>query len=184
MRRRAPRPLAAALEGVLERAEPATTLARVQRVWPRVAGSALADSARPVAERDGVVTVACESAVWANELQLLAGELLPRLNAALAEPGASANAEAGTAADGDPGTAADGDPGTAADGDPGTAADGPAGPVAGLTPRRPAAATGARQTADGGAAVSRLRCVVGSGPNRSWGEPQSRSIGARTGEPR
>ena len=151
MRRLAPRPLGAALEGVLERAEPATTLARVQSVWPRVAGSALADSARPVAERDGVVTLACESAVWANELELLAGELLPRLNAALAEPGASANAEAGKVVDGDPGTAADG----------------PAGPVAGLTPRRPAAATGARQTADGGAAVSRLRCVVGSGPNRS-----------------
>lgn len=89
MRRLAPRPLAAALGGVLARAEPATALARVQSVWPGAVGAGLAAAATPVAERDGIVTVACESAVWANELNLLSAELLPRLNEALAAAGAS-----------------------------------------------------------------------------------------------
>jgi predicted nucleic acid-binding Zn ribbon protein len=39
--------------------------------------------AQPVSERDGVVTVACESAVWAQELELLAPDLLDKLRAAL-----------------------------------------------------------------------------------------------------
>jgi predicted nucleic acid-binding Zn ribbon protein len=36
-----------------------------------------------VAEREGVVTVTCEAAVWAAELELLAAELVPRLNGLL-----------------------------------------------------------------------------------------------------
>ena len=40
-------------------------------MWPRVAGERFARAAEPVAERDGVITVACESAVWAQELDLL-----------------------------------------------------------------------------------------------------------------
>jgi len=84
MRRLAPRPLAAALEGVLGEAEPATLLARVQSLWPEVAGPGLAAAAVPVSERERVVSVACESAVWAQELELLAGDLLPELNARLA----------------------------------------------------------------------------------------------------
>ena len=87
MRRTAPRPLELALGRVLARAEPATLLARVQSAWPGVAGPALAGSTRPVSERDGTITVACESAVWAQELELLAAELLPRLNEALASGG-------------------------------------------------------------------------------------------------
>ena len=31
--------------------------------------------AEPVSERDGIVTVACRSAVWAQELDLMTGEL-------------------------------------------------------------------------------------------------------------
>jgi predicted nucleic acid-binding Zn ribbon protein len=84
MKRRAPRPIAVALEGVVERAEPATLLARAQGVWAAAAGPELAGFARPVAERDGVITVACESAIWAQELELLGPDLLARLNAALA----------------------------------------------------------------------------------------------------
>jgi hypothetical protein len=38
-----------------------------------------------VSERDGVVTVACASAVWAAELELLGPELLERLNGRLGE---------------------------------------------------------------------------------------------------
>jgi predicted nucleic acid-binding Zn ribbon protein len=57
----------------------------VQAVWERAAGPAIAAAARPTAERDGVVTVTCNAAVWAQELDLMAGELIPRLNAVLAQ---------------------------------------------------------------------------------------------------
>jgi predicted nucleic acid-binding Zn ribbon protein len=83
MRRLAPRPLSAALDGVVGDVAPATLLARVQAVWGSVAGPRLAAAARPVSERDGVVTVACESSVWAQELELLAPELLAGLETAL-----------------------------------------------------------------------------------------------------
>jgi predicted nucleic acid-binding Zn ribbon protein len=86
VRRPAPRPLALALDGVVERSEPATLLARAQGVWREVAGSGLAPFAEPVAERDGTLTVACESAVWAGELELLGPDLLTRMNAALDGP--------------------------------------------------------------------------------------------------
>jgi predicted nucleic acid-binding Zn ribbon protein len=48
-----------------------------------VAGDAVAAEASPVAERDGHVTVACRSATWAQELDLLQSELLQRLNTAV-----------------------------------------------------------------------------------------------------
>jgi predicted nucleic acid-binding Zn ribbon protein len=83
MRRPGPRPLSAVLEPVVRAAAPATLLAEVQVAWPEIAGRLLAASAAPVSERDGVVTVACESAVWAAELELLAPDLLARLNARL-----------------------------------------------------------------------------------------------------
>ena len=80
MRRLAPRPLAAALEDAVAGARPAGLLAAVQSAWPEVAGQALAAAATPVSERDGTVTVACESGVWAHELELLAPELVGGLN--------------------------------------------------------------------------------------------------------
>jgi predicted nucleic acid-binding Zn ribbon protein len=83
-RRRTPRRLGSALTPATRRARPKTLLAAVQAVWPRVAGEALAAQATPVAERSGVVTVACRSGTWAQELDLLQSELLERLNAAIA----------------------------------------------------------------------------------------------------
>ena len=44
-----------------------------------VAGRPLATATAPVAEREGVVTIACESALWAHELELLQRDLLDRL---------------------------------------------------------------------------------------------------------
>jgi predicted nucleic acid-binding Zn ribbon protein len=88
VRRAAPRPLARALADVAAGAAPATALARIQERWPDAAGPEVAREARPVAERDGVVTLACRSAVWAQELELLAGELAGRLNDALEREGA------------------------------------------------------------------------------------------------
>jgi predicted nucleic acid-binding Zn ribbon protein len=88
VRRRAPRPLAAALGRLGHDAAPATLLARVQASWPEAVGRAIAAEAQPVGERGGTVTVVCRSATWANELELLGPELLERLNAALGEGGA------------------------------------------------------------------------------------------------
>jgi predicted nucleic acid-binding Zn ribbon protein len=83
--RRAPRRLGAALSSATRRARPKTLLAAVQEAWPQAAGEAVAAEASPVAERDGLVTVACRSATWAQELDLLQSELLERLNAAVSE---------------------------------------------------------------------------------------------------
>ncbi len=87
MRRRAPRPLSLALDGVVERSGPATLLARAQAAWREAAGPGLAPFAEPVSERDGVLTVACESGVWAHELELLGPDLLARVNATVGESG-------------------------------------------------------------------------------------------------
>ena len=83
MRRRAPRPVGAALAGVTATLAPATLLAEVQRLWPAAAGDAFAQASEPVSERDGVITVACASAVWAQELDLLSERVLDRLEAEL-----------------------------------------------------------------------------------------------------
>jgi predicted nucleic acid-binding Zn ribbon protein len=86
-RRRAPRPLAAAIGQALERAEPATLLAAVQSAWPDAVGEAIAREATPVAERSGVVTVACSSSAWAQELDLLAGQILAKMRPKLPSEG-------------------------------------------------------------------------------------------------
>ena len=87
MRRPAPRPLAAALADMTRESAPAGPLASVQACWEQVAGPVVAAEAEPVSERDGTLTIACRSATWANELQLLGPDLLERLNAALAGRG-------------------------------------------------------------------------------------------------
>ena len=89
MRRAAPRPVAAALAHVQSQTEPASILARVQACWPHAVGAAVAAEAEPVGERAGVLTVACRSAVWAQELQLLSRDVLGRLNEALAGAGST-----------------------------------------------------------------------------------------------
>lgn len=85
MSRPAPRMLSNALDALTAGIAPATMLARVQAIWEPAAGPAIASSAQPTAERGGVLTVTCEAAVWAQELDLMAGVLIPRLNDALGE---------------------------------------------------------------------------------------------------
>ena len=84
-RRRAPRPAADALRAALDRAAPKTGLAAVQAAWDGVVGERVAAVARPVSERSGELTVACADAVWAEELDLMQGELLERLRDRLGE---------------------------------------------------------------------------------------------------
>jgi predicted nucleic acid-binding Zn ribbon protein len=86
VRRRGPRPLATALDRFTAELAPATLLADVQRAWPRAAGDAFAAQSTPVSERDGVVTVACSSSVWAQELELLSERVVERLNESLGRP--------------------------------------------------------------------------------------------------
>ncbi len=83
MRRLAPRPLRSALEAAARDAAPAGVLARLQAEWEDLAGPVVAGESAPVSEREGVVTVACASAVWAQELELLAPDLLARAHARL-----------------------------------------------------------------------------------------------------
>lgn len=78
--RRSPRRLGEALEGLLEEATPPTLLAAVQASWHAACGARVAEQATPVRERDGVVFVACSSAIWAQELDLIQGEIRSGLN--------------------------------------------------------------------------------------------------------
>jgi predicted nucleic acid-binding Zn ribbon protein len=78
--RRAPRPLAGAVGALAESLRPTTGLGAVQAVWAEAVGAAIAREARPVSEREGTVTVACTSAVWAQEIGLMAPALCTALN--------------------------------------------------------------------------------------------------------
>ena len=83
MRRWAPRPLALAIGVLADRLAPDTLLAEVQSTWAQATGDAVARAAQPTAEREGVVTVTCQAAVWAQELDLLGPALVERINAAI-----------------------------------------------------------------------------------------------------
>ena len=69
--RRSPRPFGLAIDGVRDDLAPATLLAQLQRIWPEVAGEAIAAAAQPTAERAGVLTISCSASVWAQELDLM-----------------------------------------------------------------------------------------------------------------
>lgn len=70
------------LPGVLGRGMPAER--RLATVWPDVVGPEVARNAQPRTLRAGRLIVATSSSVWAQTLQHMAGEILPRLNEALA----------------------------------------------------------------------------------------------------
>ena len=79
-RRFEPRRLGEALGRVVEESAPPTLLAAVQVSWGAACGAHVAERATPVRERDGVVFVACSSAIWAQELDLIQAEIRSRLN--------------------------------------------------------------------------------------------------------
>lgn len=76
--------MAGALGELTDELAPDTLLAAVQRAWPATVGEAIAAEARPTAERMAVVTVSCSASVWAQELDLMAPQILERLNQTLA----------------------------------------------------------------------------------------------------
>jgi predicted nucleic acid-binding Zn ribbon protein len=81
--RRSPRPLAFAFEAIADDLAPETLLADVQREWRRTVGESVAAQAQPTAERGGAVTVSCSASVWAQELDLMAPQIIEGLNARL-----------------------------------------------------------------------------------------------------
>jgi predicted nucleic acid-binding Zn ribbon protein len=85
VRRAAPRALGDTIRAVRADTAPRTLLAATQSVWLEALGERIAGEAHPTAERDGVITVSCAAATWAQELDLLQDELRGRLNEALAE---------------------------------------------------------------------------------------------------
>lgn len=84
-RRRAPRPASAAFQAALQRAAPKTRLAAAQAVWAAAVGDGVAAAAEPVSERAGELVVSCVDSVWAQELDLMQGQLLERLREHLGE---------------------------------------------------------------------------------------------------
>ncbi len=82
--RRSPRPVVLALEEMQSELAPETVLAEAQAAWRASVGDAIAEQARPISERGGVLTVACSASVWAQELDLMAPSIMERLNRALA----------------------------------------------------------------------------------------------------
>ena len=73
--------MASILRTAVGNVEPDTLLARVQRLWPEVAGAMNAAHAAPASERDGVVRVHCDDAAFAHELTLMAPDFVEALNA-------------------------------------------------------------------------------------------------------
>ena len=80
---RSPRLLSGSLDTLAKQLAPDTVLAEIQRAWPDAVGAAIAQRAKPVAERAGVLTVSCESSVWAQELDLMSQSILERVNGVL-----------------------------------------------------------------------------------------------------
>jgi predicted nucleic acid-binding Zn ribbon protein len=83
--RRSPRPLESAFARLADELAPGTLLGAVQRAWPGTVGELIAAEARPTAERGGVVTIACSASVWAQELDLMAPQILAQLNERLSD---------------------------------------------------------------------------------------------------
>ena len=86
MRRQGPRPVSFALDALADTLEPPTLLAAVQRAWPAVVGVVRRRRRSPSPSATACVTVACDSAVLAHELDLMSELVVAQLNAALGRP--------------------------------------------------------------------------------------------------
>lgn len=88
-RPRMPRP--AAVSGLLAavlRGTPAESRLKegaIWQIWDKTVGKQIADRARPLAIRDGVLTVAVSSAPWMQQLTFLKKGIVEKLNKALGE---------------------------------------------------------------------------------------------------
>lgn len=76
--------LAAALHGTP--AEARLKEGAIWQVWDKAVGKQIADRARPLAIRGGILTVAVSSAPWMQQLTFLKKGIVEKLNKALGEP--------------------------------------------------------------------------------------------------
>jgi predicted nucleic acid-binding Zn ribbon protein len=74
----APVPLADVLAARLDQLA-GSDMVRACRAWNDVAGEAIRAAASPTSLSRGTLTVACASSVWAQELTLMAPEILDRM---------------------------------------------------------------------------------------------------------
>ena len=84
--RRQPARLGAALERLTADLAPSTPLATIQAVWSSVVGDRIAGSCTPEREQDGVLTIACETAVWTQQLSMMQAEIISKLASELDDP--------------------------------------------------------------------------------------------------
>lgn len=82
-----PQPFAAGIKQLLaDRGwEERAALGGVFGDWERVVGRELAEHTRPGSFEDGELTVSCDSPAWAQQVRLLAAQLVRRLNEELGE---------------------------------------------------------------------------------------------------
>lgn len=80
-----PKSIGDSLKSFRDEVAPPTPLAGVQTVWDGVVGERIASVTEVIGEVDGVVTVECSSAVWAQELEMMAPRILDRLGDELGE---------------------------------------------------------------------------------------------------
>ncbi len=78
-RSRSPKLIGDTLGRALDPVAPMTPLAELQRIWPSVVGPGIAEVTTVSKERDGTVTIECESTVWAHELEMMGPQLREKL---------------------------------------------------------------------------------------------------------
>ena len=80
-----PRSIGELLGDVRGELAPESSLAAVQMIWEEVVGERISSVTEVVGEREGVVTVECISAVWAQELEMMAPRITSRLQERLGD---------------------------------------------------------------------------------------------------
>ena len=60
--------------------------AHIHKVWPRVAGEAVAEHVQPVRLHGGVLVLQADSGTWATQVRYLQQRLIERANEELGEP--------------------------------------------------------------------------------------------------
>jgi len=82
-RRKAPEALGSAMRPLIDRLDSGGNfgIVRVARAWPEIVGEAIARRTEVSALRFHTATVKVSSAMWIQELNLLRGQILPRLQA-------------------------------------------------------------------------------------------------------
>jgi predicted nucleic acid-binding Zn ribbon protein len=71
--------------------EDAGAQARLFGAWDQLVGPELAEKCRPVALRDGELTVAATSTAWATQLRMLSKNMLAHIRRALLDAGAGSD---------------------------------------------------------------------------------------------